>query len=190
MMRLALSHRGAPGSGTRHCAGGIVCAALRPAHGAYPHMQSEPFSPGTDRELFAFAWVISVSRDAVLCYQPNCVFVYIYMRERDIKCLWRRCAHLKLRMVMEGRVCCEVEVVWQVNSALNWGGVRVAIVTRDVTAGGAQFTCRCLLERAGCASAVQPVCARARVCVCVWGRCSAERAMDLKNVSRHGSAEE
>lgn len=45
------------------------------------------------------------------------------------------------------RVCYEVQVVRQVSSAPDWGGVSVAIVTRDVTAGGAQFTCRCLLER-------------------------------------------
>lgn len=40
--------------------------------------------------------------------------------------------------------CFWVEVVRQVGSAQDWGGVRVAIVTGDVTAGGVQFTCRCL----------------------------------------------
>lgn len=52
------------------------------------------------------------------------------------------------------------EVVRQVGSAQDWGGVRVAMVTCDVTAEGVQFTCRCLSERTGCAW----------VCACVWER--------------------
>lgn len=41
----------------------------------------------------------------------------------------------------------KLEQVRQVGSAQSWGGVRVAMVTCDVTTRGSQFTCRCLLER-------------------------------------------
>lgn len=43
MVRLAPSHRGAPGKGRRHCARGISCAVFRPAHPACTHAKQTLF---------------------------------------------------------------------------------------------------------------------------------------------------
>lgn len=72
-----------------------------------------------------------------------CYFIHQHIIYVEKKCMCLSSYYPVHRVREEGVGC---KVVRQVSSAPDRGGVRVAIVTRDVTAGGAQFTCRCLLE--------------------------------------------
>lgn len=166
MVRLAQSHRGAPGYGARHCAAGILCAALRPACSGCKKKQPPPLhevafqsaalilnSANLHRKYQSEEMMVlccsRTSNLGVFVCVPVCACTLIYLSAHFLFVEKEPFVPGLLWSITGGRFSYEMLVVRQVSSAPDWGGVRVAMVTHDVTAGGARFTCRCLLERTG-----------------------------------------